>query len=311
MRLSARLLGLITVLAVAVTIGGPAQADRPAGGAVHSSGPTGSSGPTDEIIPTGGPTGEIVYATRDAGRLVALTFDDGPSPGWTPALLDLLRDRQIRATFCLLGSQAQAHPDLVRRIAADGHAVCNHTFRHDSVAGWTPEAIRADLTATNEAIRTAAGDPGLPIRYFRAPYGAWGASPQVAASLGMTSLAWTVDPADWDGSPADVIAQRLDAQLHPTAVALSHDGGGDRAPTLDAYRQVLPRWQRAGWGFDLPAVTGGPYPPACTAPAWRAHDVYTRGDRVSRDGRLYQTRWWTRLEDPLTARWVWADLGAC
>lgn len=123
-----------------------------------------------------------------------------------------------------------------------------------------------DLTATNQAIRMAAGDPALPIRYFRAPFGGWGSTPQIAASLGMTALAWTMDPADWDGSPAEVLMQRLNAQLYPTAVALSHDGGGNRAATLAAYQQVIPQWRQAGWSFDLPAVTGGPYPPMCTAP---------------------------------------------
>ncbi len=285
MRLRSRVLSMIVALATLAITAGPAHAD--------------------------GPTGDIVYATRNGGRVVALTFDDGPSPEWTPKLLELLRRQQVRATFCLLGNQVQAHPELVRRIVADGHAVCNHTFKHDSLGGRTAEEIRADLTATNEAIRTAAGDPNLPIRYFRAPYAVWGASSQVAASLGMTALAWTMDPMDWDGSAADVIAQRLNAQLYPTAVALSHDGGGDRSPTLTAYQQVIPQWQQAGWGFELPATTGGPYPPACTSPAWRGRDSYSQGDRVSRDGHVYQARWWTRLEDPRGAWWVWADLGAC
>ncbi|NRQ34136.1 polysaccharide deacetylase family protein [Nonomuraea sp. NN258] len=285
MRLRILASGVITALTL--TMAAPAQAD------------------------TAGPTGEIVQTTRTGGQVVALTFDDGPSPAWTPKVLDLLRGRRIRATFCLLGSQAKAHPDLVRRIVAEGHALCNHSFNHDYLADRTPEEIRSDLTATNDAIRTAAGDPDLPIRYFRAPYGGWGATPQVAASLGMTALAWNMDPADWDGSPSAVLAERLNTQLHPTAVALSHDGGGDRGPTLAAYEQVLPQWQQAGWKFDLPAVTGGPYPPMCTAPDWQAHTVYVEGKRVSRDGRVYQARWWTQLENPASAWWVWTDLGAC
>ncbi|PZG41887.1 chitin deacetylase [Spongiactinospora gelatinilytica] len=256
------------------------------------------------------PTGEIVKATRTGGQVVALTFDDGPS-AWTPGLLDLLRRLRVRATFCLIGGQAKADPGLVRDIAADGHALCNHSYKHDFMSTWTPEQIQADLTATNDEIRAAAGDPDLPIRYFRAPYGAWGATPQTAANLGMTSLGWAVDPTDWDGSPSDVIIQRLNAQLRPTAVILSHDGGGDRGPTLAAYEQVIPQWRKAGWSFDLPALTGGPYPPACTAPAWRPHTVYAKDRRVSHGGRVYQARWWTKLDNPAAARWVWYDLGPC
>ncbi|WP_018352570.1 polysaccharide deacetylase family protein [Longispora albida] len=258
-----------------------------------------------------GAAGDIVTTTRTPGRQLALTFDDGPSPEWTPKILGLLREHQLRATFCLLGSQAQAHPDLVRQIAAGGHALCNHTWDHDYLGAASPAEIRADLEATSAAIRTAAGRPGLPIPYFRAPYGAWGQTPQVAASLGMTALAWSADPQDWDGSGAQALAARLRAGIHPQAVILSHDGGGDRAPTWQAYAAVLPEWKTAGWSFDLPATTGGPRPPACTAAPWTAHTAYTGGERVTRAGRVYQAGWWTMLEDPATAWWVWADLGPC
>ncbi|MBG6137183.1 polysaccharide deacetylase family protein [Longispora fulva] len=304
--MSTRALALLLVLA-AVGTASPARAAGPNGSTPAGSIPAAAG----SARAAAGPTGDIVYATRGDGRVLALTFDDGPSPDWTPQVLDLLRQRKVRATFCLLGSQAQAHPDLVRRIVADGHAVCNHTWKHDYLADWTPEAVRADLSATSAAIRAAAGDPALPIRYFRAPYAGWGVSPAVAAELGMTALAWTMDPRDWDGSGAEAITARLRAQAYPTAVALSHDGGGWRQPTLDAYTVMIPEWQGGGWGFDLPAVTGGPYPPACTAPAWRAHDTHVGGDRVSRGGRVYQANWWTTLEDPRTAWWVWSDLGPC
>ncbi|WP_211222322.1 polysaccharide deacetylase family protein [Actinokineospora enzanensis] len=256
----------------------------------------------------GGPTGDIVYRTRGDGRLLALTFDDGPSD-YTPAILDLLREQRIRATFCLLGNQVAAHPELVRRIVADGHAICNHTLQHEDLAAKTPEEIRSILVTTNDAIRQAAGDPNLPIRYFRAPYGSWGAAPGIAASLGMSSLAWTVDPQDWDGSGAEVISARLSTQIYPTAVVLSHDGGGDRAPTVAAYRGLIPQWKAAGWGFDFPAVTGGGF--SCTAPAWGRDVSYVGGSRVSSGGRVYQANWWVRVEKPGQAPWVWADLGAC
>ncbi|GAA3882939.1 hypothetical protein GCM10022243_54430 [Saccharothrix violaceirubra] len=258
----------------------------------------------------GGPTGEIVYSTRGDGRALALTFDDGPSPTWTPPLLDLLRERKVRAVFCVLGGEAQRHPDLVRRIAAEGHALCNHSMWHEDLAAKTPDEVAADLVATSDAIRKAAGDPNLPIPYYRAPFGSWGTTATVAASLGMSAAAWSVDPRDWDGSPADVLVDRLTAQLHPTAVILSHDGG-DRGPTLTAYRTLIPRWQADGWRFDLPRLTGGPYPSLCTAPTWERDRSYPGGSRVSHEGHVYQANWWARVERPTTAPWVWSDLGAC
>ncbi|MEU5692085.1 polysaccharide deacetylase family protein [Actinosynnema sp. NPDC020468] len=258
-----------------------------------------------------GPTGDIVYSARSGGQVLALTFDDGPSPTWTPQLLDLLREQKVRATFCLLGGQVKLYPDLVKRIVADGHALCNHSMYHEDYGAKTPAEVQADLVATNDAIRQAAGNPAVPITYFRAPFASWGAAPQIAAGLGLSSLAWTVDPRDWDGSPSDVLIDRLSAQVYPTAVTLSHDGGGDRGPTLAAYRELIPRWKAAGWSFDLPAVTGGPYPPACTAAAWGRDTSYVGGSRVSFGGRVYQANWWTRVEKPSTAPWVWSDLGPC
>ncbi|WP_374065084.1 polysaccharide deacetylase family protein [Actinokineospora auranticolor] len=259
----------------------------------------------------GGPTGEVVYRTRGDGQVLALTFDDGPSPQWTPQVLDLLRENKVRAVFCLLGSQVELYPDLVRRIVAEGHAVCDHSVKHDDLGSMPVEQARADIVATRDAIRRAAGNPNLPVPYFRAPFGSWGATPQIAAELGMSALAWTVDPRDWDGSPSDVLVGRLSSAVYPTAVVLSHDGGGDRGPTVAAYRQMIPQWQRSGWVFDLPAVTGGPYPPACTAPSWGRDTSYPGGSRVSYQGRVYQADWWVRVESPTKAPWVWVDLGAC
>ncbi|MBM7773861.1 peptidoglycan/xylan/chitin deacetylase (PgdA/CDA1 family) [Actinokineospora baliensis] len=257
------------------------------------------------------PTSEIVYTTRTSGQVLALTFDDGPSPEWTPRVLDLLRETKTRAVFCLVGSEVVKYPDLVKRIVADGHPVCNHTYGHENLATLTPEQVRANLVATNAAIRQAAGNPTLPIPYFRAPFGIFAAPiTDIAASLSHTSLAWTVDPQDWDGSPAPVLVQRLTAQAYPTAILLSHDGGGDRSATVAAYQDLIPRWKTAGYTFDLPATTGGS-PTPCTAPTWNRNTTYLVGTRVTQDGKLYQANWWTRLERPSAAPWTWTPLGPC
>ncbi|GLW89499.1 polysaccharide deacetylase family protein [Actinokineospora globicatena] len=258
------------------------------------------------------PTGEVVYTTRGTGKVLALTFDDGPTAAVTPGLLDLLREHRIRAVFCLTGTTATAAPALVKRIVADGHPLCNHSYAHEDLSVLSPADIRANLTATDAAIRQAAGDPALPIPYFRAPFGSWGGGlPDIAASLGHSNLGWSVDPRDWDGSPAPVLVDRLTADAFPRAVILSHDGGGDRTPTLAAYRELIPRWKSEGYTFDLPALTGGPYPPACTAPTWQRNGTYVGGTRVSQDGKLYQANWWTRSERPATSPWTWTNLGAC
>src|SRR3954470_754278 len=102
---------------------------------------------------------------------VALTFDDGPGDD-TLAILDLLRQHHVKATFCLIGVHVQARPDLVQAIVRDGHTLCNHTWHHDLHLGQRPpEVIRSDLERTSEEIHRAV--PGVPIKYFRQPGGVW------------------------------------------------------------------------------------------------------------------------------------------
>jgi peptidoglycan/xylan/chitin deacetylase (PgdA/CDA1 family) len=119
----------------------------------------------------------VVDSTRHGGRTLALTFDDGPNPVDTPRLLEVLRRHHVKAVFCLWGDFVDAHPKLVRAIVAGGHKLCNHTMHHDNMGTWTPEQIKADLEEANAAIHRAV--PGVPIKYFRAPYGSWGQTPQV------------------------------------------------------------------------------------------------------------------------------------
>lgn len=202
----------------------------------------------------GPPTAAIVDSTRDGGRTLAITFDDGPDPRNTPRLLKLLRRTQVRAVFCLWGDHARQHPALVRRIVADGHILCNHSMHHDNLSTWSPEAIRADLLETNAAIREAV--PWARIPYFRAPFGAWGASPGVAADLGMQPLGWRLAIGDWEPPGTDVLVERIMTGLTEGAVVLMHDGGGDRTQTVEAVAAVIPRLRADDWRFTVPARRG-------------------------------------------------------
>ncbi|MCX4469782.1 Peptidoglycan-N-acetylglucosamine deacetylase [Micromonospora sp. MW-13] len=171
---------------------------------------------------------------------VALTFDDGPDPQYTPQVLALLRAYGVKATFCVVGENAQNHPDLIQAIVADGHTLCNHSWQHDVLLGKrSPSVIRADLLRTNAAIRDAV--PDAPIGYFRQPGGAW-TYPVVSAAeeLGMTPMHWTVDPSDWRAPGAAKIASAVLAGVQPGAVVLLHDAGGDRQGTVDALHDILP-----------------------------------------------------------------------
>jgi peptidoglycan/xylan/chitin deacetylase (PgdA/CDA1 family) len=202
----------------------------------------------------GGPTPVVVDTARGHGDVVSLTFDDGPNPPDTLRLLDVLRRRHVKAVFCLWGDHVRDHPQVVRRIAADGHVLCNHSLHHDDLSVLTPEQIRADLAETSALIRQAV--PHARIPYFRAPYGSWGESPQVAADLGMQPLGWRLAITDWEPPGTDVLVQRLREGITPGAVVLLHDGGGDRSQTVEAVDRIIPELRAQGWRFTLPRRRG-------------------------------------------------------
>lgn len=197
--------------------------------------------------PSAAPATTPGVLTSTESTNVALTFDDGPDPNYTPKVLELLRRHHAKATFCLVGVQVQQFPQLVRDIVADGHTLCNHTWKHDTKLGTRGEdAIRADIQRTQDAI--AAASPGTPVTFFRHPGGMW--TPRavaVASSMGMASIGWDVDTSDWNvakygtgPSMRDHVLQVLRTQVKPGSVILSHDAGGNRTGTLAAYEVALP-----------------------------------------------------------------------
>jgi hypothetical protein len=174
----------------------------------------------------------------------------------------------VKATFCMVGEEVEKHPELVRRVVAEGHRLCNHSWKHDDLGAVSAEAARADIARTDAAI--AAAVPGVTVPYFRAPYGSWGKSGAAGAGLGHTPLGWVVDPDDWLLPGADVIADRISAQLTPRAVVLVHDGGGERAQTVAALTSLIPKLLGEGWKFDLPERTVRSSPLASAAPSTSA-----------------------------------------
>jgi peptidoglycan/xylan/chitin deacetylase (PgdA/CDA1 family) len=176
---------------------------------------------------------------------IALTFDDGPDPVNTPLMLDVLHACGVKATFCLVGYKVASYPDLVRRIVAEGHTLCNHTWLHNTQLGTYGQAlIRDDLQRTNNAIHAAV--PDVKVKYFRAPGGMWTADyASVARQLGMTPLDWDVDPWDWNfakyGTGEDMtnhIVSHVESHIRPGSIVLSHDN--QKPTTVAAYRILLP-----------------------------------------------------------------------
>jgi peptidoglycan/xylan/chitin deacetylase (PgdA/CDA1 family) len=231
-------------------------------------GQTVTSRTTNTVPTTGGadpvpgsPRADVIVGStgRRPGPHIGLTFDDGPDPTWTPQVLALLAQYHVKATFCLVGTNAKAYPALVRDIVAGGHALCDHTMHHDERLPNRPAGVRrAEIADGLQAILAAAPDAQVP--YYRAPAGAFSrpgdpdpdSVQRIAVGLGMQPLAWSIDTVDWTrpGTPAIVAAVER-AGSHD--VVLLHDAGGDRAQTVAALRIVLPWLVARGYQFDFPA----------------------------------------------------------
>jgi peptidoglycan/xylan/chitin deacetylase (PgdA/CDA1 family) len=187
------------------------------------------------------------------GRSVALTFDDGPDPRWTPAILALLAQHHAKATFCEIGPNAQAHPDLVKRITAAGHRLCDHSVHHDERQSHRSLNFnRHEIVDAQREIVDAAG-PGAQLSYYRAPGGDFSPSiRQIAATNGLRPLGWTADSEDWKRPGVPAILSNIALGLKPGAIVLMHDGGGDRTETVEALSKLLSQLDADGYTYSFP-----------------------------------------------------------
>jgi peptidoglycan/xylan/chitin deacetylase (PgdA/CDA1 family) len=186
----------------------------------------------------GGVAVPIVSSVPSAGHALALTFDDGPSEN-TVGLLDVLGRNGARATFFVLGSAIERHPELLRAATAAGHEVANHSWSHPHFAELSDEEIRDELVRT-AVLATA--ETGVRPRVLRCPYGS--GEERVAqladsVALGDAVVHWSVDPEDWSSPPPATIVERVLADVHPGAIVCLHDGPG-RENTVEALATLVP-----------------------------------------------------------------------
>jgi peptidoglycan-N-acetylglucosamine deacetylase len=207
---------------------------------------------------------------------IAMTFDDGPSAENTPRLLEMLKQRNIKATFFLIGQNVASNPDLVRRILAEGHEIGNHSWTHPQLSKLSDDRVTMEITKTQDAIKDASGfTPTL----LRPPYGA--ITPRqrewVEDRFGLNVILWSVDPFDWKRPGASVITQRILSQVRPGAIILSHD---IHKQTVDAMPATLDGLIAKGYKFatvsQLIAMNKPKPPSAEPGSDDRAHSTKSR-----------------------------------
>ncbi|MEU2834090.1 polysaccharide deacetylase family protein [Streptomyces lavendulae] len=194
----------------------------------------------------------ITRLAQGPGHAVAITIDDGPDPRWTPQVLQVLRQNHVKATFCMIGTNAQKYPELVRAVAADGHRLCDHSADHDVTMDHKPVAYQRKQILDGKAMIQKAV-PGVAVDYYRAPGGAFTPdSRAVATESGMQPLGWSVDPKDWSRPGLPAIVSAVEGKLPQQPTVLFHDGGGDRSETVAALKQYLPWLSARGYAFTFP-----------------------------------------------------------
>lgn len=182
-------------------------------------------------------------------RRVALTFDDGPDKVYTPVVLDILKEKGVKATFFLIGKRVQEDPEITRRIADEGHLIGNHTYSHAQLKTAGP-ALEQELSRMEAAL----GPLGLSGHgLFRPAYGAANPSLVVQASnLGYKIAMWSVDSLDWRGLSSAEVRRNVENHVSPGSVVLQHSAGGpgeDLSGSVAALPDIIDTLKAQGYEF--------------------------------------------------------------
>ena len=172
---------------------------------------------------------------------VALTFDDGPSPKYTPLLLDGLKERNVRATFFLLGKNVKENQELVQRMQAEGHLLGNHTYNHVQLNKIPETTARQEILKTNNESYEATGK--YP-EYMRPPYGAWKKNMELCVE--MLPVFWDIDTLDWKSQNVDAILKAAGEEPEDGSIILMHD---EYQTSVEAALLIIDRLKEKGYEF--------------------------------------------------------------
>lgn len=204
------------------------------------------------VLPENNVFGRVFMDSQTTQKVVALTFDDGPYPPYTEQVLAILKEYNVPATFFLVGENVEKHPELVRRIAEDGHQLGNHTYHHVDLLKIDKKNIAEEIDRTSKAI---AAITGITPHVVRPPHGF--RDPvvmEVMAERGLKVVEWSVMSRDWTNPGVDVIVDRTVKQVKNGSIILLHDGDGtastaSRLQSVEAARRIIQTLQAEGYQF--------------------------------------------------------------
>ena len=174
-------------------------------------------------------------------KRVALTFDDGPNPLYTQTLLNGLRERGVKATFFLLGKEAEQYPDLVKEIHGDGHLIGIHSYEHVNLGACGSQIACEQVSKTDEILYKLTGQHP---DYIRPPYGRW--CDALEEQFQLIEVLWDVDPLDWNCKDAGTVKRRILNKAEDGAIILLHDAS---ASSVQAALDVIDSLTKEGYEF--------------------------------------------------------------
>lgn len=202
----------------------------------------------------------VTTVPATVAKNVALTFDDGPSPRWTPQVLDILKANGVRATFFMTGQYARAYPSLVRRAVGEGHTIGNHSYSHPNMTKLSSTSQAAQMDSATRYI-SAAVSGGYKPCFFRPPYGAYTSTTvSLARTRGMSTVKWSKDTRDYttplylSSSFQRTIVYNATNPLTSHPDILMHDGspGNYRQNTVNSVQRIITFYKSRGYVFTDP-----------------------------------------------------------
>lgn len=194
-------------------------------------------------------TGEIIWEVNTGEKLIAFTFDDGPSPTFTPQILNLLAKYNARATFFVNGKEAEKFPEIIKRQYNEGHEIANHTYSHKEVNQMSEEELLLDLKKAHQVVKNIINKD---MKLFRPTSGYYDETiVKIASKLDYKVIIWTwgLDSKDWLYKDHNKIAANIYNNINPGNIVLFHDRGGNRENTIKTLHILLPLLQEKGYQF--------------------------------------------------------------
>nr|WP_294469016.1 polysaccharide deacetylase family protein [uncultured Sellimonas sp.] len=174
-------------------------------------------------------------------KKIAITFDDGPDAVFTPVLLDGLKQRNVKASFFVIGQEAEKYPELIQRMKEEGHLIGNHTYHHVELTRVDAQTEQKEIEMTNEVLEQITGE--RPV-FLRPPYGSW--REEILQDMEMLPVKWNIDPLDWCTKSTGEIVRKVVTQAEENGIILLHDCYG---PSVEAGLQIIDTLTEAGYRF--------------------------------------------------------------